>query len=200
MSSRSFSKKLMVAILFLGMVFGITLPGKSQSPPLVELILPKNAPVIAERFAQQLVKLDSREKVKVWVYFTDKGISDQKRYQSAINQAERNLTARAGWRRSKTMKPGLVDFSDLPVNPVYINQITRMGGTERQRSRWLNAASFEIPVAELEKVAGLAFVRSIMPVLGGKRTPVSIKTTPEEIRQEKGQFALNYGASYTQLQ
>ena len=194
------SKKFIAAILLIDMVFGISISGKSQSPPTVELIFPKNVPVISDRFSQQLVKMDPREEVKVWIYFTDKGILDQESYRSATNQAERNLTARATWRRSKTMKPGLVDFSDLPVNQVYIDQIKRMGGIERQRSRWLNAASFEIPVAELVRVADLAFVRSIMPVLGGKRTPVNLEIPLEEKHQEKGQFALNYGASYTQLQ
>ncbi len=194
------SQKCIIFLLPFCLVLGMSIPGRSQSLKVPELQLPPDTPVISEKFAQQLEKLAPQDKVKVWVYFTDKGFLDQKSYQSAINQTQSSLTSRARWRRSKTMKLDLVDYRDLPVNPAYIYQIMKFNASKRQKSKWLNAASFEIPVGEFEKISGLSFVRSIKPVLGGKRKPISIKTLPEENLPGKGLFALNYGASYTQLQ
>jgi subtilisin family serine protease len=98
------------------------------------------------------------------------------------------------------MKQSLVDFCDLPVNQAYINRITDFEAKFRHRSRWLNAASFETPVSELDRISELSFVRSIKPVLTGKRKPVRIEAPPDEPLQGKGLLDLNYGASYGQLQ
>ncbi|HEX7401592.1 MAG TPA: S8 family serine peptidase, partial [candidate division Zixibacteria bacterium] len=144
--------------------------------------------------------MDPQSQVKVWVFFTDKGFTDQMGYQSALNQTVKTLTPRASWRRSKTMKFVLADFRDIPVNQSYIDRIIKFNATERQRSRWLNAASFEIPVGELKKISALSFVRSMKPVLGGKRKPIDLGNVQPEPLQGKGMFTLNYGSSYSQLQ
>jgi serine protease AprX len=192
--------KYLSVLLLLGIVLGTNQVSRSQSSTNSNILLPKEDPVIAERFASELSIRDPQSQIKVWIFFTDKGFTDQMDYQSALNQTAKNLTSRATWRRAKTMKPNLVDFRDIPVNQFYIDQIMKFNAVERQRSRWLNAASFEIPVGELKKISALSFVRSIKPVLGGKRKPVEPGNEPEGPLQEKGMYTLNYGSSYSQLQ
>jgi len=186
--------------VMLCLVAGMSARISGQPPQHPKLVFPKENPVISERFRQHLAGLDPQERVKVWIFFTDKGFQDLESYRSAVIQAKKALTSRAAWRRSKTMKQNLVDFHDLPVNQSYIDRILDFRAKFRQRSRWLNAASFEIPTSELKKISDLSFVRSIKPVLGGKRKPIGIEATPEEPLQGKGLFDLNYGASYAQLQ
>jgi serine protease AprX len=200
MSSISTIRNYIFVLVLLCLVLGMNQVSRGQSTPNPNIILAKEDPIITERFADVLSALDPQSQVKVWVFFTDKGFTDQMSYQSALNQTVKTLTSRAAWRRTKTMKPNLVDFRDIPVNQPYVDQIIKFNATERQRSRWLNAASFEIPVGELKKISALNFVRSIKPVLGGKRKPIDLGNVQPEPLQGKGMFTLNYGSSYSQLQ
>jgi serine protease AprX len=193
-------RTLVLCSLIICVAVGAASPVSGQSLPSTQLVFSKDDPVISEKFRQYLSGMDAQESVKVWVFFTDKGFDDAERYQRALGQAEKGLTSRAAWRRSKTMKGPLVDFRDLLVNQAYIDKLSDSQARLRQRSRWLNAVSCEVPPEELEKIAGLSFVRSIRPLLGGKRKPIRIEALPEDALQGKGAFSLNYGASYSQLQ
>ena len=193
-------KTVIITVCFLVMVWGIISEGKSQSLDQVRLVLPKQTPVISEKFKKFLSQKKPEQKAKVWVFFTDKGIFDLGEYRSALNRATNTLTERAARRRAKTMKPNLVDFRDLPVDHTYVNEISKYQAKLRQKSRWLNAASFEITVSELGKVSELDFVRSIGPVLGGKRKPVPPQVPPPKPQKGPSKFDLDYGASYAQLQ
>ena len=115
------SALLLVALCLVGVM---SAPITGQIPQQPELYLTKDDPVISERFSQHLAKLEPQEKVKVWVFFTDKGFVDVESYRSAVTQAENTLTSRAARRRAKVMKQSLVDFRDLPVNQAYIDHIT----------------------------------------------------------------------------
>ena len=194
------TKKIFISLCFVVMVWGIMSGAKSQSLDQVRLVLPKETPVISEKFKQLLSQKEPEEKVKIWVFFTDKGILDLGEYQSALNRATNILTERAVRRRAKTMKPNLVDFKDLPVDHTYVNEILRYQAKLRQKSRWLNAASFEIPVSRLDQISKLDFVRSIGPVLGGKRKPISPQPLPQKPQKSQSKIDLDYGASYAQLQ
>jgi subtilisin family serine protease len=164
------------------------------------LYLAKDDPVVSESFSLQLAELQPVEKVKVWVFFTDKGFVDAKSFQAAIARAVNELTPRAAQRRAKIREESLVDFHDLPVNQAYIDRVADLNAKLRHRSRWLNAASFEVPVSQVAVISELSFVRSIKPVLAGKRKPVRIEAPPDQPLEGKGPVDLNYGASYGQLQ
>jgi serine protease AprX len=193
-------KRCFFVLLLLAVVPGVNPVSRGKSLTNPDIVLSQENPVIEPRFADALSAMDPQSQVKVWVFFTDKGFTDMTSYRSALDLAVKALTPRAAGRRSKTMKPGLVDFRDIPVNQSYIDRIIKFHATEKQRSRWLNAASFEMPVGDLKDISGLSFVRSIKPVLGGKRRPVEPGNEPEGPLQEKGMFSLNYGSSYSQLQ
>lgn len=200
MSAFSPIKTFAFSLVILCLVMGMNVGTVAQPPAKPKILFPKEDPIISEKFRQHLTKFDPQEEVKVWVFFTDKGFRSLQDYQKAVAQAEKNMTARAARRRSKTMKPDLIDFRDLPVDQTYIDRILTFQAKLRQRSRWLNAASFEVPKNELGKISQLSFVRSIKPVVSGKRKPIRIEKPPEEPPQGKGLFDLDYGDSYSQLQ
>ena len=193
-------KRILITVCLLGMGLGVTSEARSQSSDKVSLVLPKESPVISGRLEQLVSEMKPGEEAKVWIFFTDKGIFDSQEYESALNQAKNALTQKAAWRRAKTMKPSLVDFRDLAVDHTYVNEILKYDAKLRHKSKWLNAASFEIPVSRLDEISGLRFVRSIGPVSGGTRRPIPPQTPPSEPQKSQSKLGLNYGGSYAQLQ
>ncbi len=100
---------------------------------------------------------------RAWVYFTDKGVFDQEAYDRAVELVDR--TADAARRRRRLGEPaGRFDFDDLPVRASYIRRIEELGGRLLCVSRWLNAASFELPGPAAASVYRLPFVYDVKPV------------------------------------
>ncbi len=194
------AKGILITVCLLGMALGVTSEARSQSSDEASLVLPKQSPVMSERFKQFLSEKEPEERVKVWVFFTDKGIFDSEEYRSALNRAKNALTQKAAQRRAKTMRPSLVDFRDLPVDRSYVDEILKYQAELRHQSKWLNAASFEIPISRLEEISQLDFVRSIKSVWAGMRKPMPPQVPPEEPLEGQSKLGLNYGASYAQLQ
>lgn len=165
----------------------------SVDKPLISL---KENPVIPSAYRTFLSSKPSTEKVKVWVYFTDKGIFDQESYVKTRKMTENLFTLKSLQRRAKSIKGELISFIDLPVNRPYIESIKILGADLRQISRWLNAASFEVSIDKLDQISILPFVKSIQPVLTYIRQPLK-----EEIQPElKPVESEDYGLSYSQLQ
>ncbi|MCK5126590.1 MAG: S8 family serine peptidase [candidate division Zixibacteria bacterium] len=138
-------------------------------------------------------------KVKVWVYFTDKGIFDKNSFEDLA--ATIKLTERTQQRRKKM---GLEDitFLDLPVKESYVEEIKALGGKTRRISKWLNAASFEINLLDIDQINALPFVARIRPVAVFKRDDISKTYTPPEpgyTPTDKDTHFLNYGDSQGQL-
>jgi serine protease AprX len=160
------------------------------------LVSPKESPVIPSAYRTFLSSKPSTEKVKVWVYFTDKGIFDQESYVKTRKMLENLFTPKSLQRRAKSIKGELISFIDLPVNQPYIESIKILGANLRHISRWLNTASFEVSIDKLDQISVLPFVKSIQPVLTYIRQPLE-----EEIRPElKPVESTDYGPSYSQLQ
>jgi serine protease AprX len=160
------------------------------------LVNPKDYPVISQELRTLLSNKPSDEKVKVWVYFTDKGIFDMGSYEKAKSRTQNLFTARSLQRRAKVFKGELINFLDLPVCQLYVENIKNLGAKLRQPSRWLNAASFEVSGGMIEQISLLSFVKSIKPVLTYVREPIKEEVLP----QLKPMVPINYGPSYDQLQ
>jgi len=160
------------------------------------LVSPKDYPVISPELRTFLSDKPSDEKIKVWVYFTDKGIFDQESCEKAKSRTQNLFTAKSLQRRAKVLKSELINFLDLPVHQLYVENIKSLGAKSRQPSRWLNAVSFEVSQNILEQIALFPFVKSIKPVLTYIRKPVKEEAQP----QWKPLFPINYGPSYDQLQ
>jgi len=189
-----------------------SLPPVTQSgtsPQVNQLLL--DQPIIVEKAADPLplevksflAERDSETAV-VWLFFTDKGVTDKAGFDAKA--ASVRLTERAMKRRAKVGLDHVV-FADLPVERNYLDQVTAMGGTLRRQSKWLNAASFEIPASRLDAVSQLPFVASVRPVARYKK-PIEFDERLEmsgevgmgvPADQTKSPVDLVYGNSWFQL-
>ena len=101
---------------------------------------PKAEPV----FEPEILKEGSP--VVVWVFFTDKGFTEEKDLSRVLHLS-----------RSK-------DFDDIPTPDDYIAVIEDLGGVLRHRSKWLNGASFWILPDMIPKIGSLPFVSKIKKI------------------------------------
>ncbi len=155
-------------------------------------------PRISESARSFLLDRD-REKLKIWLFFTDKGLFDLRDFERAASSTI--LSEKQLKRRKKSGLEEIV-FADLPVFRNYIEQVKRLGARHRRTSRWLNAASFEVSVETLDKIMQLPFVSSIKPVAIYKRTPVTVENIKPQkyFIQAQSADAINYGNSAFQLE
>ncbi len=168
--------------------------GLSDQP----VVRQKAAEYLSNRARAFLTERDAQN-ARVWVFFTDKGITDQQQFEAKA--ATVVLSERALHRRAK-MGLDKVVFVDLPVSNDYVKQITNMGGKFRRASRWLNAASFDIPMDKLDAVGNLPFVVRLKPVagFGGSRDNTIMDTKEEPApKQPLTPSDLNYDLSEPQL-
>jgi len=162
------------------------------------VILEKSNTVISESTLSYLNNQKTDNKVKVWVFFNDKGIFNKDEFGAVAEKI--HINEHTAKRRAKV---GINDitFADLPVYQPYINEIENMGGQLRRISKWLNAASFEINSSLLEDIANLPFIHSVKPVawfhseeeIEEGQSPETPKFSPTE------SDLLDYGNSWTQI-
>ncbi|MCK4224250.1 MAG: S8 family serine peptidase [candidate division Zixibacteria bacterium] len=160
---------------------------------------PKEYPVISPALKRFLSDCSSEDFVKVWIFFTDKGVFSQKQYQQAKATFKNSLTGSALKRRLKNKVE--IDFLDLPINQNYADEVLKLGGKFRKRSRWLNAISLQIQVDKIERIAQLPFVRKIKKVVSFKRKPPKIEPIHGKLCREKelAGYGRRYGSSCRQL-
>lgn len=160
------------------------------------IVIPRSEPVIDEASRAYLTRENS-ENLKIWVFFTDKQVftsADFDRKATDIKIDEKTMA-----RRTKVGRDEIL-FLDLPVAGEYINSVVSKGARLRRISRWLNAASFEIPANLLAEIEALPFVAQIRPMAGFKKDyPSSAKSHPPESQGVESTTALNYGNSSGQL-
>jgi serine protease AprX len=211
----SLSKRLSLLLVFILTSYYLPNFSKPQSvlaqinskEPLAEanksrpeiLFFQKTEPVISAGLSFLLSNIPPSDTVKIWVFFTDKGIFTPEDYNKS-KAVLRNSLCPAGLKRRA--KNGVeVDFFDLPVNQSYIEEILSHGAKLRQRSRWLNAGSFEIQADKVADIANLTFVRKIQKVAGFKRKPIEVDSypdfSPKNFTQLK--YGRNYGLSLAQV-
>ena len=98
-----------------------------------------------------------------WVVLADKGPADD--LDADLLEAELALHPRALARRIRNRPDGqVVDTSDLPVHPGYVQALEQLGVEVRRTSRRLNAVSVEELGGLHDLVAALPFVQAIVPV------------------------------------
>ncbi|KPJ72207.1 hypothetical protein AMJ52_07140, partial [candidate division TA06 bacterium DG_78] len=194
--------KLMYLLMISSLTFGLTeketdLVKPNESNPEIsnQLVRPITYPKIHLSITTKIEQI-SNEKMKVWIFFTDKGIFSLEHFEEALNRAEANLTERARKRRLKTMHEGAcVDFTDLPVHKAYIDKVLDVGVKHRATSRWLNAISVEAFAGQISVIAEFDFVHSIKPVAQFQRNEPSFHKEQTGTRD-----SLDYGPSYDQLE
>ncbi|WP_337864816.1 S8 family serine peptidase [Ignavibacterium sp.] len=160
---------------------------------------------VVEKFSPELQtklnSINSSEKMLVWIYFTDKGNS----IENYLNNPVLVVSEKSLQRRAKLQNETLIDFTDLPLNQNYIEELQSTGFQLKQKSKWINAVSGYANKNVIENIAQRNFVKSLDVVKTFKKTESELEFTENEF--EKSQFpsqpegvnSLNYGQSYTQL-
>ena len=144
-----------------------------QSPKIALLTLP--SPGLSRKLTQR--EPNAAAQVSVWLFFTDKGITNRAEYEKARRAWEAGRSPRVLRRRAKVLPYGRgtvcrvsADFRDLPVLPKYINAVKACGLKVRVVSRWFNGVSVQATAKQIAEVEKLPFVRSIAPVARFRRT------------------------------
>ena len=165
-------------------------------------VVAKDAEVLPSK-TQTYLQNQNSEKVKIWVFYRDKGFSDKN---SFLNRASSIEYSEKVLKRRKKAGINEILFVDLPVVQNYVTTIEQLGATHRRDSKWLNASSFEVSLDKLQEIEQLDFVKSIKPMVGFKKEKEYPNTINDDIGiNNKNQSplraaALNYGSSLVQLQ
>jgi len=136
-----------------------------------------------------------------WIYFRDKGINGMEDISIAVERATENLSPKAKERRLRRGKGALTDIKDVPVNPVYISQLSKIDGVEiRHQSRWLNAVSANLTQDAYNRLMQLQFVSRISAVKSFIRQPDigNQDDDPPPEQNPRRDWNLNYGGSLRQ--
>jgi len=170
--------------------------------------VPAKSPKINPLLLDRVQELSIEEKIKVWVFFTDKGMFDSTTFNNVIDNLRQQASPRTiARRRNRAKKDELFDFYDIPVNQDYLNQLRNIGVKIVRQSRWLNAVSVLTDKFSIQSIAGLPFVAEIRPVAVARRKPekiepVNIPEMPDTFKPDAAipdSVADWYGNSFTQL-
>jgi subtilisin family serine protease len=154
---------------------------------------------------EELSLKDNNSKTLIWITFTDKGINSEEK----LLHPEKFLTQRAIDRRMK-VKPinALVDFTDLPVNNEYVNELKNYGLEIKNKSKWFNSVSCYATKTQIEQITENDFVKNadIVRVYRKSETDTELNSNNPVIQQDnsgsgnESQYLLNYGSSLEQMQ
>lgn len=173
----------------------------SDQPASPILVAAKDNPVISTPLQRYISTQPQIQKVKVWVYFTDKELFDEADYKRAVQERATQFPHRALARKQK-VKTEPVDFYDLPVSQNYLKQIETLGARLAHPSRWLNAASFYVRPEQIDQIASLPFVKYVDLVRKYKVKPDPVEEVSkfrESTPLPSESHLLSYGPSFDQL-
>jgi serine protease AprX len=143
---------------------------------------------------QRLASCPEDEAIACWIFFADKGTGNAK------SSPEHLVTERSLARRAKVIRSGpLVDDTDLPVEPLYVEEVAARVLVLRHRSRWFNAVSVLATSAQIRSVARLDVVAHI-DLMGRFRRQEDLPPTSAPLLPlTKLSTQINYGQSFSQL-
>ncbi|HMQ69977.1 MAG TPA: S8 family serine peptidase [Ignavibacteria bacterium] len=160
---------------------------------------------ISKSVINELSVKPSGEKILVWIEFTDKGLN----LSSMLSRPETFLTQKAIDRRKK-VKPmnALVDYTDIPLNQSYVEDLASSGIEIKNRSKWFNRVSCYASRIQIEQMCDNDFVNRIELVRKFKKDPNDIEFNRSQELQESDNngsqnnvaYQLNYGTSLTQME
>lgn len=154
--------------------------------------------VLASGLSTRMESIKAGETLPIMVFFTDKGISTQSAYSSALGDAEALLTTATRERRLKARgQDEIVDFRDLPVYASYVTQVLSTGAKLRNKLKWFNAISVNATKEQIEAISQFQFAR-LVKLVAGSKADIDIPIAPPALADEI-MTTLNYGQSSIQL-
>ncbi|MBI5473113.1 MAG: S8 family serine peptidase [Ignavibacteriae bacterium] len=155
---------------------------------------------IDARLQTSLQLISPTDELLVWVFFTDKGSHEH--LKAAVPQ---NVVSERSLRRRLKARPAelAVDYTDLPVEQRYVEQLRPFVRRIRQISKWFNAASVVATKAQIEQIESSARVRKLELVTRFKRNSTeeqsAVVAKPTNIQHPASILSLDYGISFGQL-
>ena len=199
-ASRSWLAVFLLAVLASGTgAYGTPEAAAGEAP---ELYQPRGVEWTGPWLKHTMVSRPHHE-LKVWVFLTDKGVSDPGEYRRALEVVEESWNIDTRERRAAAKSPAV--FSDLPVHEVYVRQMEALGFDVVRKSRWLNAMSVRLPAGRIPELAELEFVRFVQPVMISPQEKYDLApVTPDVVdlasAPDTSLEAAFYGNGFTQLE
>jgi len=153
---------------------------------------------------ETLRNLNADAQVLTWVFFGDKG-----RYEADKTNIPSSLVSeRSRLRRHKVRSMGtLLDYTDLPVEQSYVDELIALGARVRHRSKWFNGVSVEATRSQVDQIERLPFVNRLELVWRARREteaitdfPLSSESPTAKPQRSTSLLELNYGPSLGQVQ
>ena len=152
---------------------------------------------------QDLLDKTNQSKFTVWVYLKDKGPNTDQMLSNPLNL----VTQRSIDRRLKVKSAqDVIDFTDLPVYPDYVTEISSRVEKVRIHTKWLNALSVEVYREQIEGIADLNFVKGVEVVeryIRSKEIPEDLNKVEEITAPQNDEpllDSLNYGTGSASTQ
>jgi len=133
-----------------------------------------------------------------WVFFTDKGITNDQELRARIESLKAGFSPRSLKRRSKVRGSEPLGWEDLPVYEPYVRKVVSQGVELRARSKWLNAVSVSGSPEAMAAIARLPFVTKLK-ALPRKRPGPELPEPPPVVEERVTGLADDYGYSLEQL-
>ncbi|CAN5639943.1 hypothetical protein BH10BAC5_BH10BAC5_01520 [soil metagenome] len=142
------------------------------------------------------------EKILVWISFSDKGSGIEEK----LHHPENYLTKESIERRKKNNPSNYFDFSDLPLNDAYVQEVVNSGAIINQKSKWFNSVSCNVTRAQLENLLVKSFITKaeLVAKFYKRENDIEFKSNPviseSNSPSKDSKTLLNYGTSITQMQ
>ena len=138
--------------------------------------------------------------VRAWVFFTDKGFTDEATFEGKKESFKKRLDPHALKRRLKVRRTeNVVSFLDLPLEAQYMRELEGRSARILAQTEWLNGVCVEASGRALLEIEGLPFVRELRPEAVYHRKAESVVQRKAEENENPTPLALDYGPSYDQL-
>ncbi|MGD8414497.1 MAG: S8 family serine peptidase [Candidatus Latescibacterota bacterium] len=111
---------------------------------------------------------DDVTRLKIWIYFTDRGEASAADLAAAVEAAP--VTPRSLERRRIRGTGPLTDVHDVPVCAAYVERVRSEGCEIRHHSKYLNAVSALATPEQVSHIRALPFVRKVTPVRTYRRS------------------------------
>jgi serine protease AprX len=138
--------------------------------------------------------------VKCWIYFTSKDQTGLRKSASIAAEAKAiGISERAIKRRAKVNAP-ILSEDDLPVSSSYLSQISSIGITIENQSRWFNAVTAYLSASQRNELLQRSFVKSIEPVRTFVRSELPPAAALAHAFAKSTTDRFSYGPSLTQME
>jgi len=138
--------------------------------------------------------------VRAWVFFTDKGFTDEATFEGEKESFKKRLDPHALKRRLKVRRTeNVVSFLDLPLEARYMRELEGRGARILAQTKWLNGVCVEASGRALLEIEGLPFVREMRQEAVYIRRSEPVVQKALEKPEPLGPEALDYGPSDFQL-